>query len=403
MLSIKPIFMHPLRLILYSLLILLTCILYNRCKEKGFEEEGDVFISGKEGVACFRIPSLITTTKGTLIAICDARRSRCSDPPNNIDLAMKRSYDNGKTWTQIKFIANYPGEEAAGTVSLTVDRQTGTIWLFFNYMVPKNGFKTGMLNKFKTNEDYNNWRTIYIRAMKSDDDGENWSEPVDLTYLKKTFWDYFITAPGTGIQTRNGRILIATYSSRAQYSISSCQLIYSDDHGKSWNIGHSTGEYSIEPQIVELEDGSLMMNMRQNRENGHRKFAISKDGGITWTEPADENTQPEPISGCQASMIRFTSKKDGSNKNRLLFSNPASPMNRENMTIRMSYDEGVSWPVSRILHKGPSAYSSMTVLPDRTIGILYEKGEKSSNEKISFARFDIGWLTGGKDNIDWAN
>ena len=395
--------MRFLRQYFCSLLILSTCALSTGCRDKGFMEEHDVFIGGKEGVSCFRIPSLITTTKGTLVAVCDARRSSCSDAPNNIDLALKRSYDNGKTWTQTKFIANYPGEEAASDVSLTVDRQTGTIWLFFNYMVPKEGFRPEMQKKFKSAEDYNNWRTIYIKAMKSDDDGENWSEPIDLTSLKKSFWDYLITAPGTGIQTKNGRILIATCSSRAQYSISSCQLIYSDDHGKSWNIGNSTGEYSVEPQIVELEDGTLMMNMRQTRENGHRLYAVSKDGGITWTDPVEENEQAEPLSGCQASFIRFTAKKDGSNRNRILFSNPDCTKERENMTIRLSYDEGVSWPVSKILHKGPSAYSSMTVLPDRTIGILYENGERSSTEKISFARFDIGWLTNGKDNIDWAN
>lgn len=395
--------MHFLRQYLYFLTVLSTCIFFIGCRDKGFMEEHDVFIGGREGVSCFRIPSLVTTTKGTLIAVCDARKSKCYDAPNNIDIALKRSYDKGKTWTQTKFIANYPGEEAAGNVSLTVDRQTGTIWLFFNYMIPKEGFKPAMQQKFKTAEDYNNWRTIYIRAMKSDDDGENWSEPVDFTYLKKPFWDYLITAPGTGIQTRKGRILIPSYSSRAKYSINSCQLIYSEDHGKSWNIGHSIGEHTLEPQIVELEDGSVMMNMRQTKEKGRRLHAVSKDGGITWTNPVEENEQAEPLLGCQASFVRFTSKNDGSNRSRILFSNPDCINERENLTVRLSYDEAVSWPVARILHKGPSAYSCMTVLPDRTIGILYEKGEKSSNEKITFARFDVGWLTNGKDNIDWAN
>lgn len=383
--------------------LLLTCVVYCGCRDKGFMEEHDVFIGGREGVSCFRIPSLITTTKGTLIAVCEARKSRCYDAPNNIDLALKRSYDRGKTWTETKIIANYPGEEAAANVCTAVDRRTGTIWLFFNYMVPKEGFKPEMQEKFKTAEDYNNWRTNYIKVMKSDDDGENWSEPMDLTYLKKSFWDNLMIAPGTGIQTSSGRILIGTYSSRAQYSINSCQVIYSDDQGKSWNIGHSTGEYAIEPQIVELEDGSLMMNMRQTREKKHRLYAASKDGGVTWTDPVEENEQTEPLLGCQASFVRFTTKKDGSNRNRILFSNPDCIKERENLTVRLSYDEGISWPVSKVLHKGPSAYSSMTVLPDRTIGILYEKGEKSSNEKISFARFDIGWLTNAKDNIDWAN
>lgn len=395
--------MHILSRYLYSFLILITCLFVGGCKDRGFMEENDVFVSGKEQIACFRIPSLVVSTRGTLIAVCDARRKDCYDAPNNIDIAMKRSYDNGKTWTPAKFITNYPGEEAAGDVSLTVDKQTGTIWLFFNYMVPKTGFKPEMRKKFKTSEDFNQWKTTSIRAMKSDDDGENWSEPIDFTHLKKTFWDYFFSSPGNGIQTRDGRLLIGSYSSRAQSSINSCQVIYSDDHGKSWFIGHCTGEYTIEPQIVELEDGNLLMNMRPNKGKGHRMTSLSKDGGITWSQPSDEKAQIETSSGCQASIVRYTTKKDGSNRSRILFSNPASSRERENMTIRLSYDEGISWPVSKVLYKGPSAYSNMTILPDRTIGILYEKGEKSSIEKISFARFDIGWLTNGKDNIDWSN
>jgi sialidase-1 len=386
---------------IYSVLLFL--LLFSACKSRGFLEQTDVFVNGQDGVSCYRIPSLIATSRGTLIAVCDARRNSCYDAPNKIDLAMKRSFDNGKTWTPIKIIANYPGNESAGDVSMTLDKQTGTIWLFFNYIIPKEGFHPEMLKGFKTAEDYHQWRTVYIKAMKSDDDGENWSEPMDLTYLKKTFWDYLISAPGNGIQSRNGRLLVASYSSRAQLTISSCQLIYSDDHGKTWNIGHSTGEYNNEPQLVELENGSLMMNMRQSKEKGYRMFALSKDGGITWSDPKDEKTQPEPGSGCQASFIRFTKKDDGSNKNRLLFANPASTKNRVNLTLRISYDEGTSWPVSKILYEGPSAYSCMTVLPDRSVGILYEKGEKTSNEKISFARFDIAWLTNGKDNIDWGN
>ena len=383
--------------------LLYTFILFTACKEKGFIEEHDVFISGKEGSQCYRIPSLITTTKGSLIAVCDARRSNCFDAPNNIDLAMKRSFDNGKTWTPLKIIANYPGEEAAGDVSLTINRQTGTIWLFYNYMVPKPGFKPEMLKNFKTAEDYNRWRTVYLCAMRSDDDGENWSEPFNLSYLKKPIWDYLIVAPGNGIQSKNGRLLIATYASRAHLTLFSCQLIYSDDNGRTWKMGHSTGDYTIEPQLVELNDGSLMMNMRQKMQKGHRMYAVSKDEGITWSEPVDETTQPEPGMGCQASFIRFTREQDGLKENRLLFSNPASDKAREKMTIRMSYDEGSTWPIAKTIHKGPSAYSSMTILKDRSIGVLYEKGEKYNNEKISFARFNVEWLTEGKDNLDWAN
>lgn len=381
--------------------IVVFLIAFTSCEtNKGFIEKSDVFISGTEGSAFYRIPSLVTTNKGTLIAVCDARIERWNDAPNNIDLAMKRSFDNGKTWTPIKIIADYPGEEAAGDASMLVDKQNGTIWLFFDYIVPKEGFKPEMLKDFKLAEDYDKWRTIYFYAMKSDDDGETWSKPIDLTQLKKPEWDYLVTAPGNGIQTKSGRLIIPTYSSR-NLIISACQVVYSDDHGKTWKIGNSIGEYNGEPQIVELEDGTLMMNMRQVKQKGHRMSTLSKDGGLNWSIPVDETALPEPGFGCMASFVRFTTKQEGDSRNRILFSNPASTKGRENMTIKTSYDEGKTWRYGKVLFAGPSGYSSMTVLPDGSIGMLYETGEKSLLEKISFARFNVEWLTDGKDSFNF--
>ncbi len=159
---------------------------------------------------------------------------------------------------------------------MLVDRQTGTIWLFFDYIVPKEGFNPEMLKDFKMAEDYDKWRTIWLYAMKSDDDGETWSKPVDLTYLKNPEWDYLVAAPGNGIQLKSGRLIMPTYSSQSHLTVSACQTVYSDDHGITWKIGNSIGEYNGEPQIVELEDGSLMMNMRQVKQKGHRMSAALK-------------------------------------------------------------------------------------------------------------------------------
>jgi sialidase-1 len=377
-------------------------ILYSGCKtDKAFIEKNDVFISGTEGSAFYRIPALIATNKGTLIAVCDARIERWNDAPNNIDLAMKRSFDNGKTWTPIKKIADYPGEEAAGDASFLLDKQTGKIWLFFDYIVPKEGFKPEMLKDFKLAEDYDKWRTIYFYAMTSDDDGETWSKPIDLTFLKKQDWDYLVASPGNGIQTKSGRLIMPTYSNRAHLTVNSCQSVYSDDHGKTWNIGNTIGEYNVEPQIVELEDGSLMMNVRQTKGKGHRMYTTSTDGGLNWNSMVDETNLPEPGFGVQASFIRFTGKKDGDSKNRILFSNPGTTKGREKMTIRISYDEGKTWKYSRVLHQGPASYSSMTVLPDGSIGIFYEMGEKYNFEKLSFARFNVEWLTEGRDSFNF--
>jgi len=385
------------RLIIASLLIIFTSCQTN----KGFIEKNDVFISGTEGSAFYRIPSLVTTNKGTIIAVCDARIERWNDAPNNIDLAMKRSFDNGKTWTPIKIIADYPGEEAAGDASMLIDKQTGTIWLFFDYILPKEGFKPEMLKEFKVAEDYDKWRIVYFYAIKSDDDGESWSNPIDLTYLKKPDWDYLVAAPGNGIQTKNGRLIMPTYSSRSHLVINSCQSLYSDDHGKTWQIGNTIGEYNVEPQVVELEDGSLMMNVRQTKQKGFRMYTTSKDGGLNWNAMVDETNLPEPGFGVQASFIRLSGKLDGDSKNRILFSNPATTKGREKLTIRISYDEGKTWRFGKVLFAGPSGYSSMTALPDGSIGMLYETGEKSLLEKIAFARFNVEWLTDGKDSFNF--
>lgn len=375
-------------------------IVFSGCStDKPFIEKQDLFVGGTEGSAFYRIPALATTNKGTLIAVCDARIERWNDAPNNIDLYMKRSFDYGKTWTPLKIISNYPGEEAAGDPSLLIDKMTGTIWLFFDYIVPKEGFKPEMLKDFKVAEDYDKWRTIWLYAMKSDDDGETWSKPIDLTYLKKPDWDYLVAAPGNGIQTRSGRLIMPTYSSQVHLTVSACQTVYSDDHGMTWNIGNSVGEYNGEPQIVELEDGTLMMNMRQVKQKGYRMFTLSKDGGLNWSDPISEAALPEPGFGVQASFIRLSSIKDGDSKNRILFSNPASTKGRENMTIRTSYDEGKTWQFGKVLFAGPSGYSSMTVLADGSIGMLYETGEKSLLEKIAFARFNVAWLTESQDSF----
>jgi sialidase-1 len=384
-----------------KLFILLGILfVYSGCKtDKPFLEKHDLFVSGTEGSKFYRIPALATSNKGTLIAVCDARIERWNDAPNNIDLAMKRSFDNGKTWTPLKIIADYPGEEAAGDPSLLIDRQTGTIWLFFDYIIPKEGFTPEMLKDFKVAEDYDKWRKIWLYAMKSDDDGETWSKPIDLTFLKNPDWDYLVAAPGNGIQTKNGRLIMPTYSSQSHLTISACQTVYSDDHGKTWKIGNSIGEYNGEPQIVELEDGTLMMNMRQVKQLGHRMYTLSKDEGINWTAPVDELTLPEPGFGCMASFIRLSAIKDGDSKNRILFSNPGTAKGREKLTVRVSYDEGKTWQNSKLFYEGPSGYSSMTVLPDGSIGMLYETGEKFLLEKIAFARFNVAWLTEGKDSF----
>ena len=172
-------------------------------------------------------------------------------------------------------------------------------------------------------------------------------------------------------------------------------VVFSDDGGRSWQMGGSSDPGTNESQIVELTDGRLMLNMRNHppKAENFRLVATSADGGRSWSPAKPDSALIEPPA--QASLIRSaTVAADG--RSRLLFSNPASAR-RERMTVRVSEDEGATWPVSRVVHQGPAAYSSLVVLPDRSIGLLFERGDRSPYERITFVRLTLGWLKGGKD------
>jgi sialidase-1 len=197
-------------------------------------------------------------------------------------------------------------------------------------------------------------------------------------------WRWYATGPGVGIQLQSGRLLIpCDHKGPGLHDLNS-HVIWSDDHGRSWQLGGICGPGANECQAVELSDGSVMLNMRNHRQEKQQKrrlVAISHDGGANWDDPQIDETLVEPT--CQASILRCP---EG-----LLFSNPASTK-RDNMTVRFSRDEGKSWLVSRQLWAGPAAYSCLTVLPDGMIGCLYERGDASPYEKITLARLSIEWL-----------
>ncbi|MFV1964989.1 MAG: exo-alpha-sialidase [Pirellulaceae bacterium] len=350
-------------------------------------EQTEVFVAGRDDVFQYRIPALVTTTKGTLIAACDARKDRSGDPPNNIDHVCKRSLDGGRTWGPLQVVADFPGTEAAGDPCLLVDQQTGTVWVFYAWCpegVGTAASQPGLAG-----------RTIRVYAMTSDDDGVTWSPPRDLNpMVKDPEWSAMWCSPGRGLQTRKGRLLVPSTSLRG--GVSHSQLFASDDHGKTWKTLTASGHKTNEHMVVELSKGPLLANMRSRHGKGCRALATSRDGGQTWSELAHDPKLPEPV--CQASFIRYTARQDGSTKDRLLFCNPAS-RRRENMTVRVSYDEGKTWPVSKVVHAGPAAYSCLTVLADRTIGLLYERGENNPYETITFARFNLEWLTDGEDPL----
>jgi len=361
-------------------------------------KQTDVFISGTDGYHTYRIPALIVTKKGTLLAFCEGRKKSRSDS-GDIDLLLKRSEDSGKTWSKQHVIWD-DNANTCGNPCPVVDHRTGTIWLLMTWN--RGDDREGAIKK-NTSRD-----TRRVWLSRSDDDGATWSKPVEITdTAKRPEWRWYATGPGVGIQLRKGpwkgRLVIP-----CDHSIVSpddpdgynSHVIISDDHGKTWRFGGVISPKVNECQVVELADGTLMINMRNyDRSKTTRAVATSTDGGITFSKITHDPVLVEPI--CQASFLRYTLRPDH-DRNRLLFSNPAHPErgNRRDMTVRMSYDEGRTWPVSKVLYAGPSAYSCLTVLPDAGIACLYEAGDKNPYEKIVFAGFTLDWLTTGKEKSD---
>jgi len=350
-------------------------------------EQSPLLTMGEGGYYGYRIPSAVVTKKGTVLAFFEGRKNSIHDVGNN-DTLMIRSFDSGKTWTKPQLIADH-GDDAIMNPCVVVDRQTGAIWLML----------TGVRSDTNDKElsAGTRWHTVWI--TRSTDDGANWSKLEDITNRiqgKHPDMTYYAAGPGNGIQLRSGRLVFPNYFRwKGPKRDSYANVIYSDDRGKTWVHGSPAGALTNEAQLVELSDGSLLYNMRSYHGKNRRAASYSRDGGQSWSEPALDDTLIEPV--CQASFIRLTLAGSRS-KNRLLFSNPASTK-RVNMTVRLSYDEGRTWPVSKMLYPGPSGYSALVALPDGMIGCFYENGDSRYSERLTFARFNLEWLTDGVDSL----
>ncbi len=367
-------------------------------------DQKPLFMSGRDGYHTYRIPALLTTGKGTLLAFCEGRKDSRSDH-GDIDLLLRRSTDGGETWSRQQVVWD-DGGNTCGNPCPVVDQETGTIWLLLTHNPGDEGLREILQPGARGT------RTVWVTS--SGDDGQTWAPPREITATtKKPDWDWYATGPGVGIQLRHGpdkgRLVIpCDYSYPApspEDGVPSygepppafgSHVIYSDDHGKSWHLGGNIQPHANECQVAELTDGRVLLNFRSYFGRNLRGRSWSSDGGMTWSEPQDDPQLTEPV--CQASLLRY-GWPDTGGRSRLLFSNPAAT-ERVRMTVRLSYDEGESWPVSRLLHPGPSAYSSLAVLPDGTVACLYERGDESAYETITLARFSLDWLTRGKDRGD---
>jgi len=340
-----------------------------------------LFRAGDGGYFGYRIPALVVTKSGTLLAFCEARKTSLSDS-GDIDTVLRRSTDGGRTWSAMQVVAD-AGPDTCGNPCPVVDRDSGTILL---PLTQNKG--DGPEPKILKGEAPP--RTVWL--TKSTDDGRTWSPPAEISATtRRPDWRWYATGPGHGIQLESGRIVIpCDHSVGPNNELWHSHIIYSDDAGQSWQIGGVLDGRTNECIAVELEDGRVYLNMRNYRNTRLRAVSTSADGGLTWAPAADDPGLVEPV--CQASAIRY-STAEGGGENVVVFSNPAS-RRRENMTVRLSYDECQTWPVAKTLHAGPAAYSDLAVLPDNTIACLYEAGDKGPYETITLALFKLQWLTG---------
>lgn len=365
-----------------------------------FLEQHDLFAAGDGGYAGYRIPALTVTTRGTILAFCEARKFTGQDT-DQIDLFLRRSFDHGKTFAGIQVVASVESW-VSGNPAPVVDRDTGLIWLLFTRN-PIDGDETAVWQGKAM-------RTVWVTS--SDDDGATWTEPREITAsVKRNSWSWYATGPGHGVQLRNGRLVIpcdhgVLQKRDRQADPYHSHVIFSDDHGRTWRVGGIVDEGTNESMALETADGWLYLNCRNKRtlemngETGvgnYRAVAWSADGGESFTPIVHDAALPEPI--CQASVARLSDTRHH-DRNRVLFANPGTCEERRAMTVRLSYDECRTWPVARLLHGGPAAYSDLCVTADMTICCFYERGEERPYERLTLARFNLAWLTEERDTIE---
>lgn len=331
----------------------------------------------------YRIPSLIITKQNTLLAFSERREGGDS---GNIDILLKRSLDNGNTWEEQIIVWN-DSTNTCGNPCPIIDRNTGRILLFMTWNLGSDHEADIIRKKGKST------RLPYMAY--SDDDGLTWSQPKNLSEsAKNKEWGWYATGPGVGIQLKSekykNRLVIPCNTSFDAPENTSrdgfgygCHVLLSDDGGTNWRMGELITPEVNESQIVELDDGTLMMNMRSYNGKASRATSLSYDGGETWSEIEHAPQLVEPI--CQGSIIHYGGY-DGADM--YLFSNPSVPYNRTHMTIQTSFDECRTWSNSKLIYSGPSAYSCLTKLPNGNVGLFFEAGEQNSYEKMVFASFD---------------
>jgi sialidase-1 len=380
-----------------------------------FLEKIDLFAVGEDpAFHIYHIPGIVVTAKGTVLAWCEARKG--GGDWSDIRILLRRSIDDGKTWTAPRSIADVPGPKT------------------------KNAFALALKNIDRSHVTYNNPVLIadrdgtvhlvfcleYERVFyqRSTDDSVSWSAPVEITPTFEKFraaydWKVLATGPNHSVQLKTGRLVVPVWLSTGTggnaHRPSVTATIYSDDAGKTWQAGDiavpCTDEW-INPNetvAIELADGRVMLNVRSESKAHRRLVTTSKDGAAGWSTPRFDDALLEPI--CMAGLVRYSFAAEGG-KNRILFSNPhnleradgksepGKNRDRKNVSIKLSYDEGQTWPVSKTVERDWSAYSDLAVTRAGTILCFYGRAVKPgfAGDRLTVARCNLEWLSDGKDS-----
>lgn len=358
-------------------------------------ERISLFEMGEDGSKFYRIPALVKAADGALVAVADKRGDALGDLPNIITIVSKRSTDGGKTWSDMSIVAK--GDTVAkcgyGDAVVIADEVKGNLVAVFS----------GNNGLWHSNES----SLIRTYASTSTDSGKTWGEVKDITdqvyggvYGEGTRHGLF-TGSGSGVQLKHGEhagrlmLVVAARNDASWGGTLSNYAVYSDDGGQSWQVSKNAACVDgDEAKVVELANGNVLMSIR-NRAKGHRLFSVSTDGGETWSEPKLNETILDPA--CNGDIVAYTYK----GKNLLLHSLPASPTTREKVTVYVSEDNGETWMPKRCIYPGYSAYSSLQVLDDGTIGIIVEEGKWDANLpgddgfNLGYYRFNLPWLMAG--------
>jgi sialidase-1 len=375
-------------------------------------EKTEIFEAGKDGYAFYRIPGIVVTKRGTVLAYCEARRTGKSDW-DTIDILLRRSVDGGKSWSAAQKMADVPGRKSKNPALIGYKLAKPDDVTYNNPIAISD--RGGAVHFLFCLE--------YMRCfyMRSEDDGATWSKPVEITSAFEKFraewnWKVLATGPGHGIQLKSGRLIVPVWLSTGAgggnaHRPSVTATIFSDDAGQTWRSGDiavpNTSEW-INPNetvVVEVAEGRVMLNVRSEAKANRRLVVTSKDGATGWSKPRVDDALLEPI--CMASIVRV-SEKPQSDKNRIVFANPhnltradgkesaGKSRDRKNLSLKLTYDEGETWPVMKVLEAGSSAYSDLAMARDGTILCFYESGS-GANAHLTLARFNLEWLTDGKD------